>query len=129
MTICMKSNVAIGEIVKIEKETIEKGIIDYYSSLDNYLDIRYLDNEYRLKILHIRYVLEKVRIVKYLEITKCAFVQVNGEAILSIDIRNEPEKSDTDTVNIIVAEILHNGSSMLMGFVVDKIEEFFQKLF
>lgn len=117
----------LGGMTEIEEQIVDKEVEDYDSFAGKYLLVNILDNDYLIEIVRVLNVLEDTHIARYTTITNCAFMHVQGETVLAVELRNE--KSNAREVKVVVAEVILEGNIMLLGFIVDRAEDFYEKIF
>jgi hypothetical protein len=95
---------------------------------EKFIDLQILDYTYRLKILGEVRILKDKKVEKYQRMARCGFVKDHGKSILVFDLRKNSEKLFEEHVTVVVAETMRNFVVLPIGFIVETIEDFFQKL-
>ncbi len=91
------------------------------------LKVSFLDITHTIEIINVKYTIKHSDIARFTMVTDCAFMQFEGKPILAIELRDV--KQDNKNVKVVVAEARLAGKDLLLGFIVNHVEEFYKKLF
>lgn len=123
--LCGQKNDSFGiQQLVIENEEIltEK----YGISRRRYLEAAFLDNRYLIEIIRVYAVVKHSDICRYTEVTDCAFMAVDGKSVLTVELREK--RSESELVTVVIAEVRLEGKRMLLGFIVDQVENFYKMI-
>ncbi len=91
-----------------------------------YLETTILDNDYMIEIIRMFAVVEHPNLGKYTAVTDCAFMTLDGRSVLAVDLRGQ--KANVENVTVVIAEVRLEGKITVLGFIVDRVEDFYSKI-
>lgn len=91
-----------------------------------YLEATILDNEYLVEILSVCAIVKHPHLGRYTTITDCALMEIDNKPVLAVELRDT--RSDFEGVTVVVAEVRLEGNPMSLGFIVNRVEDFYKKI-
>ncbi len=111
---------------EIERLTISNEVLlsELYGRCKRrYLEATILDNDYLIEILRVCTIVKHPHLGRYTMITDCAFMEIDNKPVLAVELRDT--RSDYEGVTVVVAEVRLEGNPLSLGFIVNRVEDFY----
>lgn len=113
----------------------ETAVIDNIDSFNErtitgkFIDVKIMEIDYQLEIVRVIQIIEMVNVERYLHSARCGIVRNNGETVLAFDTRDDIERLEEKRACVIIVETNRNSVTIPLGFIVNRFEDFLQKLY